>query len=301
MQSWSIQKDQIRECSITNIESSDPSKCELDIHDCLPEKVQTFLGLTPEKAGPNCHNLTLVMKGMTSSLYSTAPAEILGFLNDSPLCRHLGVNEARLPGDVGFISGETIFDMHSFIYLSEEFYISKNGAGVSQYGIFNSSFVKKGYNVSDNEECNQNNSPPSKLCLARTNFYRCMSMDDYLKGKKLVGPYENAVKATAKFEAALECNNFGYKVDTKPIKQAAKDSLKILRTLLKELKYKVIEGDSTAEENNFLLGSLSLKLKSLEDNIMFFETKPGIIGSHNDNFNSEYFHPKHKKDAAYFL
>lgn len=286
-ENWAAQKSEQRKCVIKDL-----GNCSFDVHDCVPEKAQRFLGLTPKDAGPNCHNLTLVMKGMVSSLVHTTPPEIKGYLEDSPLCRKLDNSESREPGDVGFITGETIFDWHSFTYLSDDVFLSKNGVDESPYGVFDSKFVLDGYNVPAKEECRQNTSPGKPECDLRVNYFRCMSMDDFLKGKELAEPYKEALKGLDDLERMFECRAMGEKKEVWKGKALAQGVFDALKVYVKDQK-KIILNSDNKEEEGFLLGALALRLESLHFDITFYDQKAGYLENGNHQY-SNFF--KRKSD-----
>ncbi|HXH31275.1 MAG TPA: hypothetical protein VNJ01_10725 [Bacteriovoracaceae bacterium] len=298
LMAWSRKPIPSRTCEVKKVSSPDHANCELDIHDCLPKNEADLLGSTPKHGAPNCHNFALLSKGLVSAQYNTKAQEILGYLNDSPLCRKLSNDEPREAGDVGFLTGPTIFEMHSFIYLSDDFYLSKNGAGFSPYGIFDSETVLSGYNVPPIQKCRKNSSPAEPDCPMRTSYYRCLSMDEYLQGKMLSKPYRDAILALEEYEKVVGCRAMsGELIDKTPAKDLATDTLKVLARYLKNQTAKVVAQDSKDEDEIFLLGSLGLRLESIRENNMFYDLG-GFIGGGSERFESFFtekaFRLKHK-------
>lgn len=239
-------------------------KCGYDITNCVPNQVVEFLGTTPKSNGPNCWNLALVMKNILPALrYSSA--EEMNFYMTSPLCRQLNDGEEKIPGDVGAIRQASYTgpaEYHGFIYVSEDVAYSKNGFDKhNPYSLMPLDDVFKIYQVDESKDCRKNEL--SLECGTGTAYFRCMSMEEYLKTHQTPKKVITAMKDVDKFDRCLQGNTFTSRPLTSEAKKSLVDSLNVISNYLFDETEADQKSELSSEENKFLLGSLNLRISSI--------------------------------------
>jgi hypothetical protein len=166
------------ECSISEIKSED-NICRLQIKNCYPKKSEEVLGLRPKTAGPNCHNFAFVAQGVGKSIRHANYTEAVNTYN-SPLCDKIGPEQAIQSGDIGRI-GDSMLSSHSFIYLNNDFILSKNGDARTDFNLFQANEVYAGYGVQITEDCLKTKFRKGEKCPNGVEYYRCTSFDKYIE------------------------------------------------------------------------------------------------------------------------
>jgi hypothetical protein len=143
----------------------------------------SLVNQSPYGTGPNCWNFALKANGLNFSLRGAEPEEFQFFL-DSPLCQR--VESRPQAGDIGSfaeISKEgTVVSQHGFIYLTDKWALSKNGANVLSH-----------YQVLPIEKLKQVRAytPPGYVIQT----YRCISITRWTKSN-LKGPNQILAQKT---------------------------------------------------------------------------------------------------------
>jgi hypothetical protein len=105
--------------------------CKTELTSALPTRINVALNYTAKEFGPNCWNSVLYVKGVHESF---SMSEEMDFYLASPFCEE--VEGKQLPGDIitqydtrfAFNDLPTfVFNVHSFISLSDTFAFNKNG------------------------------------------------------------------------------------------------------------------------------------------------------------------------------
>lgn len=251
-------------------------KCQLDISRCVPEHVLRYEGKRVAE-GPNCWNLSLVMKGILPHLRLSTPEEMSFYMNP-PLCRALRNGEAKLPGDIGAIrqfSEPDILEVHGFIHISENLSYSKNGTGAQfPYQVTSTENVFDAYNVPRRSECRQNQVQLSPSCEAQTSYYRCSSMESYLNQHPNI-PQEltTALRNFGIFDRCLEAQYVNGSTISREAQNNLEDATRALTFYLEKSRAE----DRTnlgmnSEERDFMLGSLQLRLSAIVENLPYDES-----------------------------
>lgn len=255
LEGWATQAG--HSCSLTK------EHCQVEISHCLPQKSARFLGLEAKKAGPNCHNLALVMNGTLPALRYTDYMEVKSVL-DSPLCQSVDRSQVRA-GDIGRIGNG--IEAHSFIYLADSLVITKNGLDRSEFTI---------------------QTQVEMLNLFASNrddirYHRCQSMDSYLKNKILATEYKNVLGALDRYEAELECRALnGESGSLYDLQEFVASNLAVLANYANDSNAKLIE-NSTSEEELYLLASLNSRLDSLAQISSEYDQSAGFISHFSDS------------------
>lgn len=151
-------------------------QCFADVTDCLPEFVQKYQGQEVQKSGPNCWNSILVFSQILPGFRYSSPEEMNFYMN-SPLCRSIENGEKK-PGDIGIYRDKheenEKSEVHAYIYISDRMSFSKrNPSYLNPYEIVSTSTDFKRA-----QEAELNSKKDREL---DTQFFRCMSLDSYLK------------------------------------------------------------------------------------------------------------------------
>jgi hypothetical protein len=246
--------------------------CKVDITQCVPEHAKKFHDVVSKEVGPNCHNLVLVMKDILPALRSVTTNEFVYYMN-SPLCRALENDEKRLPGDVGAIRSIEQFGQsedHAFIYISDKIAYSKNGFGNDKkaaYALQSYDYVLNYYNVPQKKECNQNKIDRNSKCLVALSFYRCSSVQDYLKNTDDVpAQLMDSVNKVRTFE---KCSLEPSIIKGTTLNQEQIDNIKdVSRALLSFLQTQKRD-EFKNEKNAFILTTLQLGLTSIVNQLNY--------------------------------
>lgn len=204
---WNVGERNDRRCDIHPVRNG--KACEIDITDCVPESLVKTLGLRPSTFGPNCWNSALVFREILPALRYSDLTEMKLYM-ESPLCRQLGNDEPRRPGDIGairIVANRQTIETHGFIYISEEMAYSKAGMVRSAaYGLEPLASVLKAYKVPDREDCRRNSIDfDNKHCLYQTSYHRCKSMRQYLHETAGLAPIlVNVLSQISLFEIHLQ-------------------------------------------------------------------------------------------------
>ncbi|WP_374035513.1 hypothetical protein ACES2I_07305 [Bdellovibrio bacteriovorus] len=270
---WSTNAKTGKTCDPAAVAGESGGSCNLDITDCVPEHVVKYHGANPEVDGPNCWNLSLVMSKILPAMRYSTPEE-MNFYMRPPLCRALKDGEKKEPGDVGAIRQITglnkTTEYHGFIYIDEKVAYSKNGfSSMAPYELQTLDKVYKTYEVPNKQECRQNViNGKSSQCGQAVAFFRCDSMENYLKSNQNV---PDQVRETFKgMDAAENCVQEalfkGDALGAEARKNLRETGLALVE-YLKDAKNKPEIAKMKADERDFLLGSLQLRLAALGDQL----------------------------------
>ncbi len=277
-----------KECSRPRVyrdkfnKNSHNTNCRVTITKCLPEHVKKYNGTSPKTDGPNCWNLSLVMTGILPQLRYSTPEEMDFYMNP-PLCRALQNGEDRKPGDIGAIRYGNGEEIHGFIRVTDNISYSKNGyVKQSPYELQSQKNVYDAYGI--------NNMPKNCLdnridenCYSGVEFYRCISMKEYLKNTSDQddGQLEKAVKNLDKLDCATGQISFtGAEAvlddNTIDTIQTLTDAL--TRSLSEELSHKNV--DELSEKEAFILGATKLRLNAIDAQLSIYQ--------YNDKFRKSF-------------
>ena len=251
--------------------------CKYDIRECIPEHIAGVVGKYSGYEGPNCWNLALVMKGILPALRFSTRDEMAFYMN-SPLCRNLEPNEERRPGDIGAIRelvNKKTFEFHGFVYISDKLAFSKNGETYeSSYDLQTLNNVYASYQISGNEQCHGNRVDINSNCLNATSYFRCDSLDDYLKKRKPLSlKLSTILKKTNSFE---KCIMEPFLLESKPLKNNAGQSIiDISKALAQYTEEQLKKNSKLSDEEKFIITSLDLRMRSISEQF-------------KKSFNSEY-------------
>ncbi len=106
------------------------TKFQVNVTELMPEFVFLSYGSLPAHHGFNCHSVSMVGAGLAAALRLVAGPEFYFIFENSPFCRILSANEEPQPGDIINVSsyGDRISSLHSFLFLSENISLNKDGA-----------------------------------------------------------------------------------------------------------------------------------------------------------------------------
>ncbi|MBF0313398.1 MAG: hypothetical protein HQK50_12555 [Oligoflexia bacterium] len=156
--------------------------CKVDITPLLiATPIKTTLGKLPICHGPNCFNAALVASQILPYFRLSDDKEFKFWVN-SPLCRKLSYEEEKRPGDVVAIRESVVgeYEVHPFIYLTEELAYTKNGYRNDDmpYALMPVSEIMQTYNV--RKEC-YTKQPTNEECWRYATYYRCDTLPEYAK------------------------------------------------------------------------------------------------------------------------
>lgn len=271
---WSVSTNSKRVCPL-GIKSPKinltTKKCEYDITDCVPEHVVTYHGANPAYAGPNCWNLALVMKAILPSLRYTTPEE-MSFYMRPPLCRQLRNGEEKIPGDIGAIKDMTARspeEYHGFIYISDDIAYSKNGfANTAPFALQPLENILNLYQVPELEECRANELSFGSSCGKAISYYRCVSMDEYLKKEtELPSFFKDSLSSISSYEDCLQETT----MKAIPVSSVAQGNIV---DALNALSFYVGNEIEEAKKNpnpsvHFVIGSMKLRLEGIAKQLKF--------------------------------
>lgn len=278
---WTESIHKSRTCPPLNKVDKAGNTCFVEVTNCVPDHVKNYQGIKPEKNGPNCWNLSLVMKEILPGLRYSTPEE-MAFYMRPPLCRSLKNNEKRMPGDVGAIrgihGGQIQEEIHGFIYISDDLVYSKNGfSAEAPYEVQPLEKMLDIYEVSKNEECRKNAINLKSKCTNVASYFRCDSMESYLKKQTKLAPeikaslkslntYEQCLQKSSIDGAILSDNSMATIVDT---------TNALLKFVEKEVKKNSKKSRTIASEDSkeFLLGAIHLRIRAITEQLFLYESK----------------------------
>jgi hypothetical protein len=167
--------------------------CSLKITGAAPDLVNAMHGVKAGRWGPNCWNTALVADKILSAPSFTSPEE-MSFWMASPVCRALAAGEAPRPGDIIAIRGQAGDEVHGFIYLTPELSFSKNYlTAAAPYALQSPEDVYAEFPVAP--DCRLPGS--GAACAARSDYFRCSTLQDYLASANIPQDQEYAKAAAA--------------------------------------------------------------------------------------------------------
>lgn len=254
-------------CNVNAIKPKQKGEaCVANVSKCLPKHVLNYQGKTPAYNGPNCWNLSLVMKEILPGLRYSTPDEMAYYMRP-PICRNLAPDEKKQVGDVGAIRG--VFEglkeeSHGFIYLSDDLSYSKNGfSKVAPYEVQSTEKVLSIYGVPKDPKCRENQLDTHSDCGTAVSYFRCSSFEDFLKkSPELKAPTLSSVRHVIHFEQCLEHATING-VALRP------DALHTIETSIGALVKYLNEQKNRAhdEKESFVLGSLYLRLNAIGEQL----------------------------------
>lgn len=273
---------------------SNGNDCQYDITNCLPDQVVRYQGVTSKVGGPNCWNLALVMGKILPNLRYSSPQE-MAFYMRPPLCRALKNSESRQPGDIGAIRGMAwgipIEETHGFIYISDSMVFSKNGSKKeAPYSLQSTDKMLESYGVENNKACRNNEIPKGNMdCTQAVAYFRCESMDDYLKKNQKVSPsIKNLEHEVSSTERCLEGSTFsGQTLGETNLRDIQRVS-GALAHYLEDLK-KSNKMNKLSEADRFMVGGLQLRLQAIAEQLSALKDNLGESASQNANSLSHAF------------
>ena len=210
--------------------------CSLKVSGSAPDFVNLFHGVKAGRWGPNCWNTALVSDKILAAPSFTSPEEMT-FWMKSPLCRQLGGGELPRPGDIIAIRNQAGEEVHGFTYLTAELSFSKNYLiAMAPYALQSPEEVYQEFPVA--QECRlPGNAAPG--CAARSDYFRCSTLADYLPAAGLPADAEYAGTAAKVLAAEKALSDLVLRWKTDPelkarapqILAAANDILLPARTL----------------------------------------------------------------------
>ena len=270
---WSLNLNPANKCT-AEVEASKKKvgTCLADISSCVPEHVLKYHGTKSDKSGPNCWNLALVMSRVLPSMRYSDDKE-MSFYLESPLCRPLKNDEQRKPGDVGVLrilsKYKEQFEHHAFIYVNESLVYAKNGPKKeAPFALQSLQGTYVNYDLTQKPECKKNEIDPNAGCRVGVGYFRCQSMDSYLKDNADITP--KIKKMMRDFDNVEQCLD-QHVIQGKPLGPDAKKSMMDVVAVLG--KYYQQEVDKSPdlkhlnEKDRFLLGSLNLRITSIGEQL----------------------------------
>jgi hypothetical protein len=264
----------------------------MDVTNCVPDHVAKYAGKSPKLLGANCWNLAMVFKGILPALRYSTPDEMAFFMR-SPLCRPLEPGEKRMAGDIGSIRAKekalqyvpckpgigtqcdgdySIGEYHAFIYISDNLVYEKDGYGEYPYNIIDTKTLHSDdfYPVPDKPECRENQSKISDECPRAMSYYRCSSMDSYVKAHpeipsellKIMNSYGNSDRCFQKWD--LDMNGTGFPLDGTALNSVLQTSQALVK-YLKDETQKAQGSKEKSESRDFILGALQLHLQAIAE------------------------------------
>lgn len=269
--SWTKKINAKSTCDQTKIKIvKKDGSCEAKVSDCLPPHVLQYQGVNPATSGPNCWNLSLVMKNILPGLRYSSPNEMAYYMRP-PLCRALKNGEKKEVGDVGAIRG--VYEgmkeeSHGFIYLSEDLSYSKNGfSKTSPYEVQSTEKVLSIYGVPTDLKCRANELDTRSDCGSAVSYFRCQSFEDFLKkSPNLKAPVLSSLRHVMHFEQCLERSTIDGIALRSDAVSTLETSIQALVKYLNDKKAKIGNG-KTDEEESFLLGSLYFRLSAIGEQV----------------------------------
>lgn len=259
-------------CSINqnNVSKNKNISCKYEITNCLPNLARELEGLKLEENGPNCWNTALILKKILPKIRFTDASEI-NFYMGPPLCKQLDNHETRLPGDIGLIRqyiGNTPEEQHAFIYINDDITFQKTGFDSQYpYGLTSNESMFKEFDVSKRTECRSNkidNNKPN--CYANTEYFRCISMDEYLKKKPETEENKKIRKKIVQYEDCLQKRLLA----NQPLSNEASNGLSASIDAIAEKFTEAIKEDKNfklKDEKNFYLVSMFMQLYSIKEQL----------------------------------
>jgi hypothetical protein len=152
-------------------------RCRASITSVTPGFVNRTHGTRAGRWGPNCWNTALVASKILEESSFTAPEEMTYWMK-SPLCRSLQAGEPPRPGDIVAIRDQAEQEIHAFIHLTDELAFSKNYlTAAAPFALQNPEDVYREFPVA--EACRKPGHPAG-ACPAHADYFRCVTMEDYL-------------------------------------------------------------------------------------------------------------------------
>lgn len=228
-----------------------PKGCSIELKNIAPDFVEKYHGQNAK--GPNCWNTTLTLNKMLPGKRFTL-AEEMTFWMQSPLCHPVSANELKA-GDIGamrnYKSDNTFSETHGFIYISENLIFHKPGPGAEEsYGLY------------DKIKLFQESKISAADIKVKTDFYRCTSLEDYLKAKPVLDSrYTKMNQAILALECEEEKKIFMKQVNAEWLGT----NISIIDKLITE---QIQEALKKSDDSKFLWNSLLVRLESLKSQLI---------------------------------
>lgn len=275
-----------KKCDIDSVTYDQGLNCKVNISKCVPDHVLKYEGLNPQEHGPNCWNLAMVMTGIIPYMRYSTPQE-MAFFMDAPLCRPLKPYEKRKTGDIGAIRNSSDRkDIHGFIHISEDLVYSKNGNNKDNYpykvqnfdSMLNEMFIGGTDHLKN--ECRGNQAIGKVGCLGQIEYFRCISLDEYLKKEN--DQISKEIKETLSTFQKIDCHISSVLFDLTVADQAVNLSFDISFILYQYLVDQLDSNQKLSEQDTFILSSIKLRLEALRESLggTYEEQKRDKISPH---------------------
>ncbi len=164
--------------------------CIADITAILPKFARDWHGKDGKNDGPNCWNTALYMSGVVDVIRFTNDREFNFWMN-SPLCTELEKDAPVLPGDLIVERGES-GEQHVSVAISDEILFEKIGFEKSlQYQLTTTPEMTPEQSEAGGKFCGRVKGQRPKECnLGWYNYYRCQSINEYIKNNPKTTPPE---------------------------------------------------------------------------------------------------------------
>lgn len=248
------------------------TQCTYDVTSCVPDQVVKYQDATPERDGPNCWNLSLVMSKILPSLRYALPEE-MNFYMAPPLCRQLANDEKRQPGDVGAIRtvhSDGLEESHGFIYISDKIAYSKNGySRESPYKLQSLENVMQVYDVPEKAACRSNEIDLQSGCDNAVSYYRCDSLDNYMnKHKDIPVKVRKSFKSVDAIESCVSAQALKGTALSTEVKKNILETSKALLAYVESADKTPEFNKMKPDEQSFVLGSLYLRLQGISNQLL---------------------------------
>ena len=249
--------------------------CRVVVDSIVPDYVRKYNGTRAVvDDGINCWNTSLVLAKLLPSFRNTTSEEMQFWMN-SPLCRQLSALEPPQAGDVITIREARTSDLsyneiHGLIYVGGGLVFSKNGASASQpFALQTQQDVYDTYSVGNlNPQCEKSEGTPQD-CLGFTNYYRCMTIDEYVQGLKngiIKSTSENVPTAYFKVDACMKQIEGQLTEDLMGGEVLTQEARYFLRTVLEVLEAQA-NGELVKNPGEFLWVSVLTRIGALKRQI----------------------------------
>ncbi|MBF0298609.1 MAG: hypothetical protein HQK51_07815 [Oligoflexia bacterium] len=254
---------------------------QIDLTNLLSKDIrELLLENNDPRRSLNCWNAVLYFNKIIKSIHYT-DGEEFSYIINSPLCKELDANkeplDPLLPGDIGVVayqSGRKIEQQHAFIYLNDDFVFQKDGpegkweltdivgallgykskvAGAISGAREKQKKDEKKLDMKKVSEINRDTLNKYRV-QSLFNFYRCISLDEYLKTKKPSKEAMTLLETIEKEECALNKLAKTNMLNEHSIKQIQK-----ILTIVNAIIEKFSENQNKLKEDDKLIYEMILK------------------------------------------
>lgn len=280
LSAWSKSIGEGNECKLVNkLNPDEKGFCKYNIAQCVPSHVLKYQDVRPQESGPNCFNLALVMKGILPYLRYTSDDE-MKFLTMPPLCNEIPTGQKPLPGDLAAIriispDGDSR-EEHSYIYISDDLYYSKNGSDKeAPYRLQSSKEMDKVFNLGRlaslpscrAESKNTVENKYSYQSCKIIKYFKCISMNEYLASRNdlPISLIKTNFKEIERAEGCLQYKMFTKKPNDKVVENHILNAVKILTKLAEQEDNEISSLKNS--DKLFILGNIKLRLNAINSQL----------------------------------